>query len=344
LHGEPALGITPGVNDTPTGSRTSFSHRVVFTALAISFLAAFGVGLFMYFGYIRYERIAARHLPRDTELAVRMDLEKVVMFEPFHAHVLPLFNDVSPGADPHMRPRLTRLEHWARLELAVDIREVVFAKGPAERDYAVVIGGRFARSGILDGVQKALAEEGHHATLRREGRLLCLPAGCLGQADDGALVLATSEARAFDALEPNQRYAELGLSLDGPGGVAVTAAGLERASAVNGAGDRRAGRLFGEVMLGERFELTGKVERPAAEVEATLKAAKAGLSATASSPEELIRLGLERAEITPSGTDSTQFRTFWERAEAERAGTELARRVRNWSGLEPVAPQTPVRR
>ncbi len=46
-------------------------------ALAVVFVAI------VYVTMIRYEPVAAAHLPADSSSALRIDLEKVVLYEPF---------------------------------------------------------------------------------------------------------------------------------------------------------------------------------------------------------------------------------------------------------------------
>ena len=50
----------------PMSERPSFSHRRVFVGFALSLLAAAGAAIYLYVAYIRYDRVAALHLPQKA--------------------------------------------------------------------------------------------------------------------------------------------------------------------------------------------------------------------------------------------------------------------------------------
>jgi len=221
------MSTTPPV--LPDRRRGAWSSRVVLGLFAASIvLAMVGAGA-LYFGYLRYERAAARHLPRDTELAFRVDLEKVVLFEPFRRHLLPLFEELGKRPGSKLRQRIERLEHHTGIELGVDLREVVLARrGPGQ--WLALLGGLFRDDGVLAGVAATAGEEGVTCSLSPDQTVLGCPGLWVGRAADGVFVLASSEASVRGALTPSDVYVRLGLPLEGPGGFAVGAGPLRALS------------------------------------------------------------------------------------------------------------------
>jgi hypothetical protein len=174
---------------------------------------------------IHYDRVALRHVPAGAELAARMDLEQVVLFEPVRKHLLPLVDRVSLSGAPGQREapatRLTRLREHAGLNLGLDLRELVFARMPDGR-WLLVLGGIFEPQRALLGVERVLREEAT-VPLRREGRVLMLgsPELAFAQADDGVLLIGSDAPIVQGALPESREYERLGLS---PEGAAVAVA------------------------------------------------------------------------------------------------------------------------
>ena len=73
--------------NAPAPERRSFSHRVVFSGLVLSLVLALGVAGYIYFRYVRYERVAAQHVPAGSVAALRVDLEKVVLARAVRWHL-----------------------------------------------------------------------------------------------------------------------------------------------------------------------------------------------------------------------------------------------------------------
>ncbi len=72
--------------------RGGLGHRAVFTVFGLSLALAFAAGLLIYFKFVAYGRVAARHLPDDTRLAARIEVETLLISEPIRARLLPLFD------------------------------------------------------------------------------------------------------------------------------------------------------------------------------------------------------------------------------------------------------------
>ncbi len=175
--------------------RQSYSHRVVFIALAVSLLVAMGTALFIYEEYIKTTPVAAGHLPADVTYAVRLDVEQVVSYEPFRVHLLQVFETNRDEKEP----RVKHLERKTTLELGIDSRELVFAQLP-DSQWLILLGGVFRRDGVLDGVMAMLKDEG--IEVERQDDLLVHPSGqSFGVAEDGTLVLGSSPTRARAALQ-----------------------------------------------------------------------------------------------------------------------------------------------
>jgi hypothetical protein len=183
--------------DERPGARSFPLVMTVFGALlAVGVL----VGAAIHRRYIAFDRIVAHHVPDDTTLAVRWDVEKVTLFEPTRRLLLPLL-DEKPNADELGDPsRRRRLARESGLEIGRDLREVLALFGPKPGDWAVVAGGAFPSDGVTDAVERVLREEGR--SVRRIGaELLESPEGvAFGRAGDGALVVASSRERLLAAL------------------------------------------------------------------------------------------------------------------------------------------------
>ncbi|MBX3128623.1 MAG: hypothetical protein KF718_18015 [Polyangiaceae bacterium] len=191
-------------------TRSGTSYRVVFAVFFALIAAALTAGAGLYFHKLHYRRVAADHVPKDAWLALRVDAEKVIAYEPVRRHLLPL---VDEAAATKLEPkRSKRLQGSTRVELAVDLREVLVAVGPGEGDWVLVVGGLFPKTGVLEGLSRVLAAEGR--TVHLDGDVLEVSGVAFGQARDGALVAASSRERLSRALS-----AERGLELTGDPGV-----------------------------------------------------------------------------------------------------------------------------
>lgn len=189
-------------------------------------LLALGVslGVYIHGRYVAAERVVARHLPADAALVVRWDVEKVTTFEPTRRYLLPLV-DMTRAAQKSGEGRTERLRKATGLSVGRDLREVGVAIGPGRDDWAIVAAGSFAKGELVPASERLLAEEGWRWTGSAAGGLIAPEGVALGQAKDGAVVLASSAtalARALpevkdDAVVPRTGAGTLVVRLDRPG-------------------------------------------------------------------------------------------------------------------------------
>jgi hypothetical protein len=210
--------------------RTGRERRAIsFRALALAgMVLAICAGIGAYVAYrelIHYERRAVEHLPLDTAVVARLDLEQVVLFEPVRRYLLPVVSEVPLAAAPRgggdgavRRDRLASLRE-SGVNLAFDLREIVVAVVAPTGGWVVVLGGLFEREGMVDAIERVLRDEGVGCT--RSGGTLRFDfwGTALGQAEDGALIMASSAAVLESALPATPRYMELGATREGAGGV-----------------------------------------------------------------------------------------------------------------------------
>ncbi len=107
-------------DDAPTDfeqprPRTGLGHRSVFTVFGLTLALAFVGGVLIYFKFVAYGRVAARHLPDDTTLAARIDVETLLIAGPVRSRLLPLFDQGLAGrADLKARHDRFRRSHRRR--------------------------------------------------------------------------------------------------------------------------------------------------------------------------------------------------------------------------------------
>jgi hypothetical protein len=191
-------------------------------------LLALGVslGVYIHGRYVAAARVVARHAPADAALVVRWDVEKVTTFEPTRRFLLPLL-DTTRGATPSPAPagdsRTERLRKSTGLRLGRDVRELAIVAGPGDKDWAIILGGSFPKVNLVTESDRLLAAEGWRWT-SREGGLVAPEGVALGQATDGAVVLASNAAflsralpEASEPVVPRTGAGTLVLRLDRPG-------------------------------------------------------------------------------------------------------------------------------
>ena len=98
----------------------------------------------LYLRYVHYARVACLHLPASTVLALRVDVEQAIFYEPIRRHILPLFGGPS-GSPTEADARLSRIEVRSRLKRG-DLREIVVGRGATRGDWVIVLGGIFPRA------------------------------------------------------------------------------------------------------------------------------------------------------------------------------------------------------
>ena len=294
--------------------RSGFGHRSVFAVFGLSLALAFVGGLFIYFKFVAYGRVAARHLPEDTRVAARIDVETLLISSPIRARLLPLFDQGAPRAD--LKPRHDRFRAHTGVELGRDLREIVLSVSDA--GWVLVFGGKFPKSGLVQGLQTTLAEEPTPSVLS-DGVLQVEHGPAIGQASDGALVVASDAARLRSALRGSAAYLALGLPPEGAGGFAL------RVAAPAPPGLSAFERVYGSVQLGEQVEvdvalrlLPGKSSEPSG-----IAAGFKELSAAAP-PESGARRPLENAKIVPHREGEVGVQLRWSKGELEQGVGWLA--------------------
>ncbi len=323
--------------------RRSFSHRTVFTGLVVSLLFAMAVAVYIYLRYIRYERVASRHLPPGTVAALRVDLEKVVLYEPFRAHLMKLI-DERPSSAPDPTSRIERVKRHTGVEVGVDVREIVFGYGPSPLDWGVIVGGMFRKDAVVLGIERMMAEEGRPFARSQDGAVLVAPGGvAIAQAADGAVIIASSEARARASVPAGVEYQRLGLSEHGAGGYALSGDALRawvpaplRMLTPGLATLNDVARVRGDLTLGQDVTLTSLVDLTQGTGEEALGRVRSLLG----SIEAASRLPLaggalagmgdlgSRLKLAPEAGSTVSLTGTWSRAEVDRAAARLAELLR----------------
>lgn len=336
-------------------------RAISFRALAlVGLVLAICAGIGAYVAYrelIHYERRAVEHLPLDTAVVARLDLEQVVLFEPVRRYLLPVVSEVPLAEEPRgaggeavRRDRLASLRE-SGINLAFDLREMMVAVVAPSGGWVVVLGGLFERESMVDAIERLLREEGVSCT--RTGGTLRFDfwGTALGQAEDGALIMASSPAVLESALPATQRYVELGVTREGAGGVFFAPNQLRRwlGKSASWFGDSWLDKLqrFG-VTLGmgdEQLELTGRFDVVAPP---DLDSVKRGIEtwlATYDTVAKFVpkadwggeRAVLARARVVKASETSLLLSTTWQQTEFERAIRSLAAWLERQLELPPPA-------
>lgn len=324
-----------GPMDVAPRHRAPRSFRTV--ALGGLFLAAVlvAVATSLYFRYIHYERVAARHVPEGSVLALRLDVEQVTLYEPVRRHLIPLLG--GPGRAPaEATATLARLEERTQIKRA-DLREIVVARGADRSEWTVVLGGIFPRGTSPAVLAAALAAEDPAWTPSLDGTVVVHRGTgvAVTRPPDGTVVIASSLAVATAARvarDPKAIDAELGLPQTGPGALAMHKPGIDELSAWPGLladqalssslGGIRA--LRADIGLDERpsvtVTLTEDVPGAAAlTLQRGLAAARALDPSEASPGALLLRAGAQRSAVVPPAHGTASATLVWERAEVDQA-------------------------
>lgn len=321
-----------------------------------TFLAALMGAWLVYRELIRYEPRAARHLLPGTEIAARLDVEQVVVFEPVRRHLLPLAdtplitdpeaaNATSALAGAPAPERLRALRELADLQLGRDLREIVVARTAAGA-WMLALGGLFPKRGLTAAIEEVLRREGVQ-TLERLGDVLVLAPGgmALAQAPDGVLVIASSREAVESALPQSELYAQIGMPAEGDGSLVVTSEPIRRW--------RQQVQSVFDLPASNGLVVSFRIERPL-RLEATLGGHDAGTLAPAlasaqrslsfdSRPPAAFpitdwgaeRALLARASVVPGEDNRPKIVTFMELPELDAALAWLAARAQR--SLHPAA-------
>jgi hypothetical protein len=305
---------------------------VIFTALA-------SAGAWVaYARLVHYRRCAVEHLPPDTELVARLDVEQVVLFEPVRRHLIPLIDRLPLGSPPaaanaEAEPRIARLRREAGLNLGLDLREVLVATAPGGR-WLLVLGGLF-RQGLVPAIERELTGEGATGWRRVGAALEFTPSGAaFAQAPDGTLLLASDRALLETTLPSSTRFRDLGLAREGAGSALIPRAVLDRWAA-EGEGPRWLGTIESaalDLRLSREIEVDvrlGLRDEPSAEALAALAAHQPAPTAASDaldySAGRLDPWGFLARAIHPQLSGNTfQFVSIWRQTELERAARDFA--------------------
>lgn len=249
------------------------SFRLVWAGLIALFFLFCGVGWHLWQRFLRFERVVAAHVPADAALAVRVETEHRVLFDPTYKQLFPLIDRAFAGARTASLPsRRERLERRGGLALAAELREVLYAR-TAGGDWLVAIGGRFPKVGVGPALASVFADEGLVVSEYTPGAWQ-LPGAVFAQASDGAVLFASSRGTLASSLAPGDGAARLGLPGEGAGALAFRGDALGAA----GAAGSPIGRALGPVRRGT---LRLKINEPSLLFSGDLELADAA-SATAS--------------------------------------------------------------
>ncbi|MEO7036871.1 MAG: hypothetical protein ABI548_23170 [Polyangiaceae bacterium] len=289
-------------------------HRSVFTIFGLSVSLALVGGIWIFFKFVAYGRVAARHLPDDTVLAARIDVETLLISDPVRLRLLPLFDQgvVGPAT---LKARHDRFRAHTGVELGRDLREIVI--GVSRSGWVLVFGGKFPRTGLLEGLQTTLDEEHTEAQLTN-GVLQVRGGPAVGQAADGAFVVASDAPHLKAALQGGEAYLRLGLPPEGAGGFAL----LVRDPVPPGFQDFE--RVSGSFELGKSMAVDVAVHlRPGASATPSSVAHAFATLGAAAPVESQAQHPLEQAQILPRRPDEVAVKLSWTRPELDAGAAWL---------------------
>lgn len=328
----------PGPSTRP---REPLPFRTVAIGLGVLGAAIVAVAVGLYLRFVRYERIAGRHVPANAVVVLRLDVEQALLYEPFRKHLLPLLGGPSAPA-PEGDARLARVERRVRLSRG-DLREVVVARGPAAGDWTLSLGGVFQSGPGTADLGRALSEVDALWAPSPDGSAIVHGATgvAVARAPDGVVVLGASVPLLAAALAP-KAPPPAGVPGGRAGGFALGPAMLDELRSFLGASGpaglavrlRDVRAASGEIHLGERITLSVRLEAtpPAAplDVGRALLAVLRGYSHADPSPwPALAREGADRGGVQPDGEGAARLDLTWEREEVDRAFAALAEAIRS---------------
>lgn len=321
----------------------AFSFRAVAVgALALALVIVLVVG-FLYIRFVRYERVAVHHIPKGATVALRLDVQQAVLYEPFRRHLLPLLGGPSrPPAEGDAR--VLAFERRSGIGRA-DLREVVVFRGPGPKDWAIVLGGIFHRTPSRSALATELAAVDSQWKLGQDGLVKYGDTGLsAADASDGVIIVASSAEVVSAALSPVEPG--LLLPVTGAGGFEVTRAAIGEPGAGDGAWNpllaslRRMDSLSGQITLDERVALAlSPVSADAAAARTTALQGfdiLRGFSRAEVSPfAQFLREGADRGRVSEGGPDGPSVVLVWEREELDRAFEAAADWIRAVGSVSP---------
>lgn len=221
----PTLIDSPMPQPAPTPARRPRKRGgglFLFFVLALV-LAGAGVTA-AYWHYFHYEPVGARHVPRGSSMALRVDFQEIALFEPVRRHLWPVFFE--EASSPAEATFSARIEKATGLKLAYDLREVIFVNhGRTDSgQWLVILGGKIPR-GMVGALAKLAQEENAAWELTpSKDALVSRRLGiALGQASDRTLILASDLATLTLALPAQDGAQAIGLPETGALGFAIGA-------------------------------------------------------------------------------------------------------------------------
>jgi hypothetical protein len=326
-------------------ARKARSHRVVLFGLVALLAAALGGMWFAFEQMVDYERRAVYHVPEGAQLALRVDLEQVVLFEPVRRHVFPVL-----GKQLAVNDGLKALERHTGIRLAIELREVMAARQAQSGAWVFAVGGLFPERGVLEGLARLAEERGLGGCNLGDGMLRCPKQKIfVTRADDGILLLGSSEALVASAREVTAEHERLGLLVADAAGFAVEPSWLRALAqrvSLPGLGPILPGAealealrtVSGSVELGTETTLTVRLTPvPSAEVTALETAVRALLQSVARflsligySEVAGERSLLAAAIVKTSEDGAVEVTSRWTREDIDRGARSIADWLTAW--------------
>jgi len=322
------------LNQSPTHRRQSRSFRSVALGSAALALVMVAVVASLYFRFIRYERVAARHVPSDAVTAIRLDVEQALVYEPVRRHLVPLLG--GPSSSPaEQEARVLRLEARTGIRRG-DLREIVVAWGQGETTWVIILGGIFRDAAGMPVLAEALRAESPDWVATPDGVAVVHRGSgvAVGRGRDHTLFVASSEEELRRSLAPGTAYDALGLAPTGAGAAALSEAGVRSLTALPWAAaldGPQVSRVTGALELGER--MTVRVVMTGSEAGAASGAAARLLTLMRNGRQfgapvaELLRNLSDRTTVTYPDGRSADVAVIWEREEVDEAASMVARAV-----------------
>ncbi len=329
--------------------RRGISPGVVLLGLLLLFAAVVGGLWFAYQKMVAYERRAALHLPAGTRLAARIDLEQVVLFEPFRKNLFPVLrHQLASSANDD---GVAELERTTGVELAMDLREVVFAVPQQKLGWLLIVGGLFPDDGLAAGLGQLLQSRGITDCSMDGPRLTCSKSGLfIQQADDAALLIAPSPQLIDAAMAPTTEYQRIGLGIDDAAGFAMDGAWVrDAASALSSPllarftpgmqSLQQFGTVTGQVELGSESTLHvqlrplpgGSLHPLAEDFRKLLDGVGRMLALVGHTDVAGERTLLAAAQISPGPDGRIDIVSPWSRQDMDRAAASLADALAAWA-------------